>query len=86
MSLPMNKGYGIMQEAMWQSRGQRKPPPMPAGMFNPDPLDVGGAPVPVLSAPTVKETVNAVEAPATENLDSSDQSSRIQDDEPLPLD
>jgi hypothetical protein len=59
---------------------------MPAGMFNPDPLDISVSPGEVMSSPSVKETVVAAEAMASEALDSSDQSSRIPDDEPLPLD
>ncbi|KAL3921044.1 MAG: hypothetical protein SGILL_002961, partial [Bacillariaceae sp.] len=79
---------GFMQDAMWQNRSQRKPPPMPAAMFNADPLEVSGNPPPgeVTSIPSVKDTAVEADVAPAEGLDSSDQSSRVQDDEPLPLD
>lgn len=89
MAMEAFKGMGgYMQQhagASWQARSERKPPPMQPTMFEAPPTfakeRVQERVIPEREAPQAEHQVKA----SPEGLDSSGESSRIPDDEPLPL-
>jgi hypothetical protein len=79
------KGLGHMhQDANWQVRTERMPPPMPPSMFETPSFATVRPPQQSTGAQALP-TSSEITKPSPEVFDSSGESSRIPDDEPLPL-